>query len=721
MNSTLPLNVQHVVPRIVPPITTGLLLLSVALGQFDPDAVAFPFLIVFFLPPIGRVVWSFTARRPVVSGMIDQKLFGTDILLITVALLQPTSGAGSPLVLLLYGTACYLGLLMGPRRVLPAIGISAAALLLSSIFGAVDGGVLGTLAPLIGMAGFALLPSVFFGQLQEEADEAKQALATIERTARDIEQDTERQQRRVRSASHAKEDVEADLRALTRRLQETLVSTCQVLVEATGADRCLIYRPTREGDKLGLVASNQQPGAVEKVVGGAEGVFGAVRKAGDSLMMGKIQHPYSGLVYTSEPDAVHSVMVAPLKRDGDPWGVIVMDAGRPEMLTERDRRLVVGIVPLLLSLLQQLVELQAYRQDSGEDKQAQETSEVLARQASLDALARVLVERTHQMLDAHATALILLQADASLRVMHAVGFDKDPVGTRFPFDKTVSLVAQAIRYQSPLLQSGLGGHRKPPTLFGADFGSTGRFTDVMIVPLMTPGSEIEERRCLGALCLCRGRNQSFRDKDQDRVLMLANQAASHLLNLRLLEDSRAQAATDGLTGLPNRRSFAEKLDEMLQRASRFTTPVSLLILDVDHFKKVNDTYGHPVGDQVLRRLAALLRESIREAVDMAARYGGEEFAILLENTTLDGAIQLAERLRKAFEEETFIHMEGSHAQQFRCTMSLGVASYPEAGDALVLVEKADQALYEAKQTGRNKVMSFRGEARGGGGDAPLPI
>lgn len=708
------MNVQHVVPSVVPPITSGLLLLAVALGQFDREALLFPFGIVLFLPPIGRIVWSFTVRRPVVSGVLDQRLFGADILLMAVALLQPTSGAGSPLVLLLYGAACYLGLLQGPYRFLPAAGIAAGALLLSSIFGSIDGGILGTIAPLIGLAGFAFLPSIFFGQVQEEAQQAQLALESIERTARGIEHDADRQQQQVRHASHAKEDVQADLRALTRRLQETLNSTCQVLVEATGADRCLIFRPTREGDSLGLVATNLQPGAVVKTVHGGEGVFGAARKAGGSLLMPSIEHPYSGLVYTSEPTAVHNVMVAPLVRDGEPWGVLVMDATRAEMVTPRDRRLVEGIVPLLLSLLQQLVELRAYRQDSGEDKQAHETSQALASQGGLDGLAEVLVERSQQMLEAHATALVMLQDDASLKVLQAVGFDQDPVGTRFPFDKTVSLVAQAIRYETPLIQTGLGGHRKPPTLFGTEFGPAGRFTDVMIVPLMTPGSDVEPRRCLGALCLCRSRNQPFQDKDKDRVLMLANQAASHLLNIRLLEDSKQQAATDGLTGLPNRRAFAEKLDEMLQRAARFTTPVSLLILDLDHFKKVNDTYGHPVGDQVLRRLSALLRESIREAVDMAARYGGEEFAILLENTSHDGALKLAERLRKAFSEETFIHMEGSHAQQFKCTMSLGVASYPEAGDALVLVEKADQALYEAKQDGRNKVMSYKGEGPGKG-------
>ena len=210
---------------------------------------------------------------------------------------------------------------------------------------------------------------------------------------------------------------------------------------------------------------------------------------------------------------------------------------------------------------------------------------------------------------------------------------------------------------------------------------------------------------MGAICLCRDDGRAFSEEETSRAEMLSNQAASHIMNLRLLDETRTQAATDGLTGLPNRRTFVEKLDEMLHRAVRFGTPVSLLILDVDHFKSVNDSYGHPVGDQVLRRLAVLLGHSVREAVDLAARYGGEEFAVLLENTAHDGALKLAERLRTALEEETFLHMEGSQATQFHVTMSIGVASYPEAGDAMVLVGKADQALYDAKESGRNRVVS----------------
>ena len=228
------------------------------------------------------------------------------------------------------------------------------------------------------------------------------------------------------------------------------------------------------------------------------------------------------------------------------------------------------------------------------------------------------------------------------------------------------------------------------------------------MPLCKPGASGDSRICIGAICLCREDGLPFQEDEQGRTEMLTNQAAAHIMNLRLLDESRTRAATDGLTGLPNRRAFVEKMDEMLHRAARFGTPVSLLIMDTDHFKNVNDTYGHPVGDQVLKRLAGLLHGSVRDKIDMAARYGGEEFAVLLENTAHDGALNLGERLRSALEDETFIHMEGSNANQFHVTMSIGVASYPEAGDAMILVGKADEALYEAKQTGRNKVVSAHG-------------
>jgi len=510
----------------------------------------------------------------------------------------------------------------------------------------------------------------------------------------------------VRTASFAPEDVEAELQALGLRASDWLSDTCGTLVRGTGADRALVYRVSEDGRALLLQAASDEPGHVVVEVDPRAGVFAVVFKTGEPLLMPTVGDSYGGLSYCADHGRARSLVVVPVHRSGDrPWGAIVLDAVHPESLAERDRDLVAGIAPLLVTLFDQLVDLTAYRRGSGEDKMLHDTSQLLAEQESLEGLADVLVSRLAEVLSAQGGALALLAEDSSLEVARAVGFRDSPEGLRFPFDKTTSLVAQAILYGRSLNLTGLGSERKPAQLFGDEFGPSESITDLLVLPLMKPGLGADEHMGLGAICVGRSNGEPFAENDQGRAEMLVNQAAAHLMNISLLESTRTQAATDGLTGLPNRRAFVEKLDEMLHRAARFGTPVSLLMLDVDHFKKVNDTYGHPVGDQVLRRLAGLLTESIREAVDLAARFGGEEFAVLLENTSMDGALNLGERLRAGLEAETFIHMEGSQATQFHVTMSIGVASYPEAGDAMVLVGRADEALYQAKETGRNQVVS----------------
>jgi diguanylate cyclase (GGDEF)-like protein len=127
-----------------------------------------------------------------------------------------------------------------------------------------------------------------------------------------------------------------------------------------------------------------------------------------------------------------------------------------------------------------------------------------------------------------------------------------------------------------------------------------------------------------------------------------------------------------------------------------------LLTDIDHFKKVNDTYGHPTGDEVLRRVAAILKASARK-IDIVARYGGEEFAIVLEGTDRQGAFQLAERIRQEVEQQSFASQQGA----FQATLSIGVASYPDdARDKADIIARADQSLYAAKHGGRNRTLCF---------------
>lgn len=186
-------------------------------------------------------------------------------------------------------------------------------------------------------------------------------------------------------------------------------------------------------------------------------------------------------------------------------------------------------------------------------------------------------------------------------------------------------------------------------------------------------------------------------------LQAANQELAQL-NAELTEANRALAqavVTDGLTGLKNHRAFQEALQSSVQMAERLQQPLSLIMLDVDHFKQFNDRFGHPAGDELLRQVAQVLRESAR-AYDVAARYGGEEFALLLPNTTLEQAVQVAERLRKAIRA-----IPNPHAS---VSASLGVASYRFGSAPATLLYEADAALYRAKRDGRDRVCAYQPEA-----------
>jgi diguanylate cyclase (GGDEF)-like protein len=168
---------------------------------------------------------------------------------------------------------------------------------------------------------------------------------------------------------------------------------------------------------------------------------------------------------------------------------------------------------------------------------------------------------------------------------------------------------------------------------------------------------------------------------------------------RLLE---MQAHTDSLTGLANRRRFFEMAEAELVRTRRYDAPLSLLMLDIDHFKNVNDVHGHRAGDRVLRELARVCLEVLR-AVDVVGRVGGEEFAILLPETDVVGAVDVAERLREAVARNAIVRDEGV---PLRITVSIGVA--PLAGQANLdtLLNQADTALYDAKHRGRDRVCVF---------------
>lgn len=186
---------------------------------------------------------------------------------------------------------------------------------------------------------------------------------------------------------------------------------------------------------------------------------------------------------------------------------------------------------------------------------------------------------------------------------------------------------------------------------------------------------------------------------------LSLQTVADIRRVVLLEQENV---TDPLLGIYNRRYMERRLKDEFARAQRIATPLSVLLMDIDHFKRVNDDYGHPVGDQVLSYLGKLILSVIRE-VDVATRYGGEELLIIATDTTASSAAALAERLRQHIESHTLtLSSEALHRLEIRITVSIGVATLGhEVTDPAELVANADQVLYQAKREGRNRVIAYQ--------------
>lgn len=197
------------------------------------------------------------------------------------------------------------------------------------------------------------------------------------------------------------------------------------------------------------------------------------------------------------------------------------------------------------------------------------------------------------------------------------------------------------------------------------------------------------------------RNKRFNNEEMETLENQIYHLIYPLRNALLYQSALKSAQVDGLTGTNNRAALDQTMVRELELARRHHHPMSLLILDVDHFKVVNDTYGHSAGDHVLRSMVACIKECLRSC-DMLFRYGGEEFALLLSETEAEGAQQVAERVRQAIEGYPFVF----NGKDIIVTASIGIACLSSRDNAERLFNKADAALYQAKATGRNRVHMF---------------
>ena len=209
-------------------------------------------------------------------------------------------------------------------------------------------------------------------------------------------------------------------------------------------------------------------------------------------------------------------------------------------------------------------------------------------------------------------------------------------------------------------------------------------------------------RVIGFLCAFSNRESLIDQERFSNFQVFCNQISIGLQKSLLYEKVQKLSITDGLTKLHSHRYFKQRLEEELILANRYSSQLSLLILDIDHFKHYNDTYGHVAGDHVLMEVAKILKEQ-SDVTHLVARYGGEEMVLIAPETTKEQGIELAEKIRKAVESNAFA--VGKESTQV--TVSIGVATYPhDAQTNLDLISKADKALYAAKERGRNRIVAY---------------
>jgi diguanylate cyclase (GGDEF)-like protein len=390
---------------------------------------------------------------------------------------------------------------------------------------------------------------------------------------------------------------------------------------------------------------------------------------------------------------VGSFLGVPVLEEGHLRGVLCADRFGARPFTEQDEALLQGAAAQMLRALQSERVFAAVERSKYEHERFFAALAQLNRALTAEQVCATTFEAAREIGEFDFAAITLFDKTTRRHtVLSSIG--EAPKGLAgLSFVDNAGLAAMVVKNKH-FLPAGGEVRDKDALVYTRKVRLSG-MESLLVLPLIAADEAI------GSFAVAAKRARAFGKDKREMLTVIANHVAVSLANAQMYGRMEQMATTDGLTGLVNHRTFQERTVEMLARAERSHGKQALLLTDIDHFKKVNDTHGHPTGDVVLRGVAQVVRDCVRK-VDLAARYGGEEFAIVLEGTDLAGARQLAERIRAEVQKQVFQSQAQGQAP-FSVTLSLGIAVYPDDGrDSKTLIANADQALYHAKHNGRNR-------------------
>jgi len=554
----------------------------------------------------------------------------------------------------------------------------------------------------------SLVPGRSLAAEREAHEETRARLRALDDETGGLRAETSQVLPAYRGNAYDRSDRDRDLRTIARELQQDMDRACSLLISATGASAASVFRPDGNNDleRLVVVASAGDTRTLVHEVGEREGIFAAAFKARSPVLLDQPRENDPRIAHRLPGSEPGSVLALPLVEAERRLGVMVLDCEESGQITDASRSLAGDIADFVARLIARAVDLSAIREGMRENHAFYEACREVSRHVKIEDIANAVVSSAGEFVTLDACALALCDDDMTyMQVACSSGFDPTPPETPFPIEHTEGLLAQSVRHQTPIDRPDLAHAHHPPLLFGQRGGAIKGFSSLLVLPILTPGGV--DTQTLGALVVARRKGDGFDQEDLDRLQVLLHQVGAALCNGRLFSEHETRSITDGMTGLSNHGRFQDVLATKIAAADRTGLKLTLLLMDIDRFKNINDNYGHPMGDEVIRRLASVLEEHGRVGTDLAARYGGEEFCLVLDDTDALGAAVVADRLRKHFRDELFVYREGSKPKTFHCTVSIGIACYPDdAASQSELIENADRALYVSKETGRDRTTCF---------------